>query len=127
MTTPPDVGTLLAIDAEYRWKAEAGLLRKIAPKRYNPEHEAWLPVIHARHEGRLFTALYSNTERAHILHRTHDWVVIFYGEGQCTVVTEYRGALAGRRVVRGREPECLAYYRSPAASILEPSLSASEG
>ena len=127
MTAPPDVGTLLAIDAEYRRKAETGLLHTIAPRRFNPEHEAWLPVMHVRREGRPFTALYSNTERAHYLHRTHDWVVIFYGDGQCTVVTEYRGALAGRRVVRGREPECLAYYRSPAASILEPSLSASEG
>ena len=28
-------------------------------------------------------------------------------EGQRTVVTESRGAVAGRRVVRGREPECL--------------------
>jgi hypothetical protein len=127
MTTVPDVGTLLAVDAEYRRQAEAGLLRTIAPKRNNPEHESWLPVMHARHEGRLYTALYSNTERAHYLHRTHDWVVVYYGIGQCTVVTEYRGALAGKRVVRGREPECLAYYRSPAASILEPSLSASEG
>lgn len=63
MTAPPDAGTLLAIDAEYRRKAETSLLHTIAP----------------------------------------------------------------RRVVRGREPECLAYYRSPAASILEPSLSASEG
>lgn len=127
MTTTPDVGTLLAVDAEYRRKAQAGLLRTIAPKHFNPEHESWLPVMHARHEGRLYTALYSNTERAHLMHRTHDWVMIYYGNGQCTVVTEYRGALAGKRVVRGREPECLACYRSPAAWILEPSLSASEG
>ncbi|WP_202951144.1 hypothetical protein [Synechococcus sp. PCC 7336] len=27
-------------------------------------------------------------------------------EGQCTVVTETRGLLTGRRVVRGRESEC---------------------
>ena len=44
-----------------------------------------------------------------------DWVVIYAhfdhgGEVQRTVVTETRGALAGRRVVRGREGECLAFY-----------------
>jgi len=33
-------------------------------------------------------------------------------EGQCTVVNEWRGALQGMRVVRGREPECAVYYRS---------------
>ncbi len=42
-------------------------------------------------------------------------------EGQCTVVTETRGALAGRRVARGREEECRAYWlkqdaRGPAAA-----------
>jgi len=41
-----------------------------------------------------------------------DWVVIYFhrdnrSEGQRTVVTETRGPLAGRRVVRGREAECL--------------------
>jgi DNA polymerase (family X) len=36
-------------------------------------------------------------------------------EGQRTVVTETRAPLAGRRVVRGREAECLARLaRSPA-------------
>ncbi len=60
-------------------------------------------------------ALFSNTARAHELGRTGDWVVLFYerngDSGQCTVVTETRGPLAGRRVVRGRESEC----RPPAA------------
>ena len=124
----PAVATLLEVDREYRRKAAAGQLQKIAPRRFNPEHEAWLPVLHARREGWHFTALYSNTERAHDLHRTHDWVVIFYDDGQCTVVTEYRGALKGMRVVRGREPECLKHYRElPLEPSLEPSLSASEG
>jgi DNA polymerase (family 10) len=31
-------------------------------------------------------------------------------EDQCTVVTERRGALQGRRVIRGRVAECAAYY-----------------
>ena len=65
-----------------------------------------------RFGGWRFTALYSNTARAHDLGKEHDWVVVtFHGpdglEGQCTVVTETRGELAGSRVVRGREAECL--------------------
>jgi hypothetical protein len=106
----PDVSTLLAVDAEYRAGAEAGRLRRIAPRRFNPRHEAWLPVLHVERDGWDMTALFSNTARAHELGRTHDWVVIYYhrdgDEGQCTVVTETRGPDAGRRVVRGREEEC---------------------
>jgi hypothetical protein len=115
----PDVGLLLDIDREYREKAASGLLPKIAPRRYNPDHKAWLPVLHTRFGPWRFTALYSNTYRAHELRRTHDWVVICFddeerGEGQQTVVTEWRGTLEGRRVVRGREAECAAHYRAVA-------------
>ena len=44
-----------------------------------------------------------------------DWVVIFFHtdehpEAQRTGVTETQGGLTGRRVVRGREAECAAYY-----------------
>ena len=61
--------------------------------------------------------------RAHELGRTRDWVVIYYYDGehveaQCTVVTETRGALAGRRVVRGREEECRAHYEFLAQGAL---------
>lgn len=114
----PDVGLLLEIDREYREKAAAGVLPKIAPRRFNPGHEAWLPVLHTRFGPWRFTALYSNTELAHDLNRTRDWVVICFDdgerddEGQATVVTEWRGALMGRRVVRGREPECATHYRA---------------
>lgn len=112
----PDVGLLLEVDREYREKAASGMLPKVAPRRFNPEHEAWLPVLHTRFGPWRFTALYSNTERAHDLHRTHDWVVVFFEDGgergQATVVTEYRGDLAGERVVRGREPECATHYRA---------------
>jgi Holliday junction resolvasome RuvABC DNA-binding subunit len=111
----PAIATLLDVDREYREKAQAGRLRTIAPKRFNPTGEAWLPVLHAERDGWNFTALYSNTARAHELGRTRDWVVLYYYDGehveaQCTVVTESRGALAGRRVVRGREEECRAHY-----------------
>lgn len=112
----PGIAMLLEVDREYRDKAAAGKLRTIAPKRFNPRGEAWLPVLHATRGDWHFTALFSNTARAHELGRTHDWVVIYYYDGehveaQCTVVTETRGALAGRRVVRGREEECRAHYQ----------------
>jgi hypothetical protein len=111
----PPVALLLQVDREYRAAAEADRLPKIAPKRFNPENRAWLPVLHTDKSGWHFTALYSNTARAHELDRTHDWVVIFaedeaHHEHPCTVVTAGRGALVGRRVVRGREAECRQWY-----------------
>ena len=121
----PSVAVLLDVDREYREKAEAGSLPKIAPRFFNPGHKAWLPVLHTRFGPWRFTALFSNTARAHDMHRVHDWVVIFHsdpdgGEGQATVVTERRGSLTGSRVVRGREPECARHYRE---LMPEPSLS----
>lgn len=115
MVHGPGIGLLLDVDREYRSKAKRGALPLIAPKRFNPEGRAWLPILHRARDGWHFTALFSNTARAHDLGKTHDWVVIYsyddhHQEGQQTVVTESRGPLAGRRVVRGREAECLAYY-----------------
>ncbi|NNG12284.1 MAG: DNA-binding protein [Halobacteria archaeon] len=111
----PGVGLLLAADAEYRDKAALNALPVIAPKRFNPDGKAWLPILHTHADDWHFTLLYSNTARAHELKRTHDWVVAYYyddhhQEGQCTIVTETRGPLIGRRVVRGRELECREYY-----------------
>lgn len=111
----PPVGMLLDVDALYRSRAAEGKLRKIAPKRFNPEGEAWLPIMHAREGDWHFTALYSNTELAHRLGRTADWVVIYFQkgegpEGRSTVVTEMRGDLSGKRVVRGREADCADHY-----------------
>jgi hypothetical protein len=93
---------LLDVDREYREKA-GHRVRMIAPRRFNPRHDAWLPVLETDRGVWHFTALYSNTPRAHSLGRTHDWVVIFFScdslaEGQCTVVTETRGPLVGQRV-----------------------------
>jgi DNA uptake protein ComE-like DNA-binding protein len=109
-TPAPSVPALLDVDREYREKAAAGALRLIAPKRFNPEGKAWLPVLHTERGPWHFTALFSNTARAHDLNKTSDWVVIFYAtdsrpEGQCTVVTETSGPHRGLRVVRGREQE----------------------
>jgi len=109
----PPVTTLLAVDADYRRAAATGSLPTIAPRRFNPEHKAWLPILHTERDGWHFTALFSNTAKAHELGRTEDWVVIYFydgdhREGQHTVVTETHGPFAGRRVVRGREAECAA-------------------
>jgi hypothetical protein len=115
----PPVALMLDVDREYRRAAAAGGLRKIAPRRFNPKHDAWLPIMHMDRDGWAFTALFSNTARAHELGRTDDWVIVYYhrpGEpdGQATTVTEWRGRLRGERVVRGRERECIDYYEASA-------------
>lgn len=123
-TTPagqkPAVATLLAVDEEYRTRAAANDLPTITPRRFNPDQKAWLPILHTSRAGWRFTALFSNTARAHELQKTDDWVVIYYSpdraqaedrqddtdaEAQATVVTETQGARQGQRVVRGREAE----------------------
>jgi len=110
----PGVEVILDVDAEYRRKAGAGELRTIAPKRFNPEGKSWLAVLDTKRNGWTFTALYSNTARAHELGKTDDWVVIYHEregrKGRNTVVTGTRGKLKGRRVVRGREADCRAHY-----------------
>ena len=122
----PAVGTLLDVDREYREKATAGALRTIAPRRFNPEGTSWLPVLHTRRGRWHFTALYSNTARAHELGRTRDWVVVYFydddhREGQHTIVTETQGPLAGQLVVRGREAECHArHFRAPRPITVRP-------
>ena len=106
---------LLDVDAAYRREAAARTLKKIAPRRFNPAGEAWLPVLHTTRERRHYTALFSNTARAHEQRKTHDWVVLYYdgqeGERQCTVITSEFGRLKGLRIVRGREGECQEFYR----------------
>jgi putative hydrolase len=115
--TEPSVQLILQVDNQYRKKASDAELPMIAPKRFNPDGKAWLPVMHVSKQGWHFTALFSNTARAHQLNRTQDWVVIYFyddkhHESQHTVVTETHGALTGQRVVRGRETECREYYAS---------------
>ena len=104
---PPDPTKqeLLDIDADYRRAASAGRLPLITPRRFNPEHESRLPVMHTSRNGRTYTAMFSNTARAHRLGRTNDWVVIAAeapADGTWTVVTETQGPSTGQRVVRGR-------------------------
>lgn len=113
-TRRPSVPLLLEVDADYRTKAAAGRLPQIAPRRFNPNRKAWLPVLHTERQGWSFTVLYSNTARAHRSGRIGDWVVAFYEHDdisdQATIVTGLSGPLRGRRVVRGREVECMSFY-----------------
>ncbi len=100
----PTVNVLLSIDAEYRSKADLDQLPRIAPRRFNPTRANWLPVLHTEREGRHFTAMFSNTARAHELGRIDDWVIISADGADdlnWTVVTESSAAGVERRVVRG--------------------------
>jgi hypothetical protein len=110
----PSITELLDVDREYREKAAAGKLPMIAPRRFNPTGDAWLPILHTERHGRHYTALYSNTARAHELGTTHDWVVIYLDDDarryQCTVITSRFGSLRGHRIIRGREVECRISY-----------------
>jgi len=105
---------LLGVDEQYRRLARQGRLPRITPRRFNPTHEAWLPVLHTVREERHYTALYSNTARAHEMGTIQDWVIIYRDDhdhhGRWTVITANYGKLRGRRIVRGREQECLRYY-----------------
>ncbi len=122
----PSVAALLAIDEAYRRQADSDALARITPRRFNPEHEPWLPLFVTDRDGWRFRALFSNTALAHRLGKTRDWVVISFHDGfnssQRTVVTETRGELRGLRVVRGRERECRAYYREHAPAPAGPGI-----
>lgn len=112
----PGVAELLDVDREYLRQAAEGSLPVIAPRRLNPQGDKWLPILHTDRDDRHYTALFSNTARAHRLGKTGDWVVI-HSDGaardrQYTVITSEYGPLKGRRIVRGREEECARHYRS---------------
>lgn len=125
----PSIAALLSADSEYRARAESGELKRIAPRRFNPTNQAWLPILHTIRDGWSITALFSNTGRAHQLRMTDDWVVLFTErdghELQFTVVTETHGPLFGLRVVRGRERECYQHYVTGARRVEETTARAS--
>jgi putative hydrolase len=114
----------LDVDRQYRRQAQRGTLPTVAPRRSNPDGDIWLPVLRTVRGGRRFCAHYTNSARSHRLGQTRDWVAIFREDkqhfAQWTVVTAQGGPLAGRRVVRGREGECLAHYsrKSPIQLVL---------
>ena len=111
----PSTEVILRLDEDYRQKAKEGKLHKISPSRFNPDKTCWLPIYHAERKGWQFTLVFSNTARAHELKKTNDWVIIYFEkdgiEGQVTVVTQASGMLVGHRVIKGREKDCLEYYR----------------
>ena len=94
----------------------------MAPRRFNPNHEAWLPILETDRVGRRYKAMYSNTARAHEMDTVRDWVVICREGaeegGQWTIVTSKFGKLRGRRIVRGLEHECAQHYAQPSAHAL---------
>jgi DNA polymerase (family X) len=122
-TGEPSVEEILDVDREYRESAQAGRLQTIAPHRFNPKKEAWLPILHTQRGARHYTALFSNSALAHRLERTRDWVILYYdddqGERQCTVITSHQTPFSGKRIVRGREEDCASYFQSHEAMTAE--------
>lgn len=119
LTKEIPVDEILDIDDEYRFKAAKGELPRATPRKFNPTAEAWLPILHTERDDRHYTALFSNTEHAHAMGTTRDWVVIYLENhhqrgqhGRWTVITSRFGKLKGKRIVRGREDECVAFYQS---------------
>lgn len=116
----PPVSELLDVDRDYRERAAGRTLPTIAPRRFNPLNERWLPVLHTVRGERHYTALFSNTAQAHRVGRTRDWVILYYdgraATHQATVVTALKGPLIGRRVVRGREHDCITHYHVSTAA-----------
>jgi predicted flap endonuclease-1-like 5' DNA nuclease len=119
----PSVTEILDVDREYRERAARGILPTVAPRRFNPTREAWLPILHTNRGERHYTVMFSNTSRAHKLNKNQDWVIVYYdgdgGDRQYTVITSQHLPFFGKRIVRGREDECAEYYRSaePAAKL----------
>jgi len=56
---------------------QAGRLPTIAPRRFNPRRERWLPLMHTRRGRWHLTVLYWNTALAHQLVKVRDWVVMY--------------------------------------------------
>jgi hypothetical protein len=99
----PRIADLLQLDADYRERVKAQALP--------------LPW-HLERNGVSYRVDFCRNTLARRLQRTRDWVEVRYTgpehQGQRLVVTEERGDLQGRRIVRGRERECRAYYHSTA-------------
>jgi putative hydrolase len=64
---------LLSVDREYLGLAAKDKLPRIAPRRFNPSGEAWLPVLHTERGGWHFSAMFSNSALAHRLGPTTGW------------------------------------------------------
>ena len=67
------------------------------------------PVLDMARRDSQFTALYSNTARAHQLGHVDEWVIVFFHKDRAAAVAETCGPAAGQRVVLGREADCGAF------------------
>lgn len=108
----PPVQLLLEADRGYR--------AQTSPAR--PGEAGHASELRMQRDGWNLRVFYSHSARAQELGRTRDWVVIVaarndHPPSQHTVVTETRGKLAGRRVVRGREAACRSYYARASSAM----------
>jgi DNA polymerase/3'-5' exonuclease PolX len=105
----PSVAELLSLDADYRSRIES--------------NQRWKWVGRSEVGPWDCSVSFADTAIAHRLRRTRDWVVIQFDDGhhhsERTIVTEVRGDLCGKRVVRGREEECRAYYSQQETDLPE--------
>ena len=96
-TIVPSVDELFDVDREFRRGALEGQ-----------------SFLHTMRGERRYSALFSPSALAYRYGRQRDWVIIDLevpGRNlRWTVVTEWRGPLKGKRVVRGREVECFQLY-----------------
>ena len=107
---PPPIALLILLDARFRQNVEREAKARTARESDPGEWLASWRVKKGRWE---FEVRFSSSRAAQRAGRTRDWVVLEWGDHeseQATVVTEYQGPLNGRRVVRGRERECLSYW-----------------
>jgi hypothetical protein len=95
-TNVPTVEELLDVDREFRRQQRS--------------------VYHTQRGVRRYEVLYSPTSLARRLGRDRDWVLIELEEPVAgplwTVVSERRGVLKGKRVIRSREMECFRFYQT---------------
>ena len=92
----PGVEELLDVDREFR--------------------ESGQGLLHTIRGDRRYTALFSPSALAFRMGRACDWVTIDLevpGPNlRWTVVSEWRGPMKGKRVVRGREMDCFQFYHA---------------
>lgn len=92
----PGVDELLDVDRQYR--------------------QSGRHLLHTTRGVRSYSVLHSPSALARRMRQSDDWVIIDQEvpgpNPRWTVVTEWRGPMKGKRVVRGREEECFEFYHS---------------
>jgi len=112
-------GTLLTFDRMYRSKVKDDLLPKDhpeinAPGNQNSEKYNRQPIWKFCEDGKNFTIQFSDSHRARLLNKTSDWVLLHLDTPsesyRWTVITSQFGSLKGKRIVLGREGDCVKFY-----------------